>query len=255
MNNKLTEKPKQSKGKSFPHLQILDSTIRASAELSTAAFRVYIILRFHHHRETGTCNPSVPTIRKEANLSKKTVERALNELESLGWIFRKTNKGFKKPNNYSFPESAITIKNPSIEQQPSASEMPPPPVAAAPASRSQNRQWIKLDASEELMSIKDFVTHLQELYPKKNVRQIAAKLKNFCEQKNLDLTLERLKGWVDAEKETVDLPSDITNLSKTARSYETTHERRDREARQRIEFSEAAERLLEAEGIIQTDGS
>ena len=121
MTKKLNRKSEQSnvkpksKGKYFPHLKILDSTLYESSCLSNAAFRVYIMLRVRLNRKTGQLNPTVATIMKDTRLSKKTVERALNELENLGWIFRKPKKGFKKANNYGFPDAALAIKIPNEE--------------------------------------------------------------------------------------------------------------------------------------------
>lgn len=72
----------------------------------------------------------------------------------------------------------------------------PPPAAD---SSFQNRQWIELTAEEKQMETEDFLTHLQKLYPKQNVRKIGKKLKGWCEEKQKDFCLERLKGWVFGE--------------------------------------------------------
>jgi DNA-binding transcriptional MocR family regulator len=51
---------------------------------------------------------------KDTGLSKRTVERAINELEELGWLARQSGRG-KKSNNYSFPVSAIVTEMPFVE--------------------------------------------------------------------------------------------------------------------------------------------
>jgi hypothetical protein len=115
MDNNLNEKPARSNKKQLPHLRLLDSTIRDSRVLSANAFRIYIILRFRRNRKTGQCNPAVETLEKDANMSKSTVQRALKELEKLGWIARQSGRG-KKSNKYSFPASAIMTETISAEK-------------------------------------------------------------------------------------------------------------------------------------------
>jgi hypothetical protein len=190
MNNNLTEKPKQSNRKTLPHLQILDSTVRASAELSTAAFRVYIILRFHHHRKTGTCNPSVPTIMKETNLSKKTVERALNELESAGWLFRKTGMG-KKANSYGFPAEALTI----------TLDNPPSPKDAAAANAPAAPQATDAPSESPSESQSEYLARKQREYPQHNVKIVYEKWINFCSEKGLKPTRRYFDKWISEEHE------------------------------------------------------
>jgi hypothetical protein len=178
MSNNLNEKPKQSKGKSLPHLQILDSTLYESSCLSNGAFRVYIMLRVRRNRKTGQLDPGVPRIMKDTGLGKKTVERALNELESLGWIFRKNNKG--KPNDYSFPESAITIKIPQVEQPSqgaaaSSSNGTPPPAATGTETDAEylNRKQLEFPRLDVKTIFADFKNKCgSEKYPKmKNTRR------------------------------------------------------------------------------------
>lgn len=78
-----------------------------------------------------------------------------------------------------------------------------PPTAADLTDNSQNRQWSELTDEEKLLSLPDFLTHLQRLHPKKNVRRIAEKLQKFCQDFGKDFSLERLKGWVEGEHNTV----------------------------------------------------
>lgn len=69
----------------------------------------------------------------------------------------------------------------------------PPPTAAAV------RQWSELTSEEKQMTFGNFLQHLQIENPKKNVRQISQKLKDFCARNKKDFKLERLKGWVIGE--------------------------------------------------------
>ncbi len=78
------------------------------------------------------------------------------------------------------------------------------PAAAADSSNSsvKPRQWLELTAEEKAMSQADFTKHLQSLHPTKNVKQIAAKLRQWCvENPGKDFSKERLKGWVAGETE------------------------------------------------------
>jgi hypothetical protein len=198
MNNKLSEKPKQSKDKSFPHLKILDSTLYESSGLSNAAFRVYIMLRVRFNNKTGQLNPTIATIMKDTGLGKKTVERALNELERLGWIFRKTNKGFKKSNNYSFPESAITIKIPQDEQplQDAASSSNGTPSPAATGTET--------DA--------EYLNRKQLEFPQHNVEQIFTDFKDKCGSEKypkMKPTRRKFDDWLENERTPISDDDDI----------------------------------------------
>ena len=77
-----------------------------------------------------------------------------------------------------------------------------PPPAASENISPKNGQWIELDDAEKLMSKREFVEHLQRLFPTKNVRAIGKKLKEFCDRHGKTFALERLKGWTAGEAET-----------------------------------------------------
>jgi hypothetical protein len=80
----------------------------------------------------------------------------------------------------------------------------PDETAAAPAAENgkivaQSRQWIELSPEEREMEEEVFLTHLQRQNPKKNVRNIAQKLRRWCQKNTREFTFERLKGWVAGE--------------------------------------------------------
>lgn len=177
MDNNLSEKPARSNKKQLPHLRLLDSTIRASSVLSPNAFRIYIILRFRRNRKTGQCNPAVETLMKDANMSKSTAERALNELEKLGWIARQRGRG-KKSNKYSFPASAIITETISDEK----------PLPAATFQKTADGQTFEPFAETAGIADQDFRLALdRELFWVLKHENLSRK--SFKAQKWLDLLL------------------------------------------------------------------
>ena len=80
------------------------------------------------------------------------------------------------------------------------SEQPPPTAA----SDFPKRQWSELTSEEKQMTKANFITHLQTVHPSKNVRVIGEKLKKFCAAHGKSFALERLKGWVENEGESLD---------------------------------------------------
>ncbi len=123
---------------------------------------------------------------KETNLSKKTVERALNELESAGWLFRKTGMG-KKANSYGFPAEALTITldNPPSPKDAAAANAPAAPQATDAPSESQS----------------EYLARKQREYPQHNVQKVYQKYLNFCEEKGLKATRRYFEKWLSQEDE------------------------------------------------------
>ena len=113
--------------------------------------------------------------------------------------YKENENGKVNVSSYSSSSSSNVLHS-SGSSFNSAREKPPPP--AAENNSPKNGQWIELDHTEKLMSKKEFVEHLQRLYPTKNVRAIGKKLKEFCERHGKAFALERLKGWTAGEAET-----------------------------------------------------
>ncbi|MCD9188265.1 MAG: hypothetical protein LUM44_17750 [Pyrinomonadaceae bacterium] len=65
------------------------------------------------------------------------------------------------------------------------------------------RQWSELTPEEKQMTKANFLTHLQNTNPSKNVREIGTRLKQFCEKHGVKFALERLKGWVEGQYDTL----------------------------------------------------
>ncbi len=119
--SKLTEKPEQSNGKKndgdlIPGFAIIPKImIDTLASVSPAAIKVYIVIRSFKPNDsdnTGKYSPSLPKVWGRADLSRDTVERALEELEKLGFIVRRKSKG--KPNNYRFPDETERLTAPPV---------------------------------------------------------------------------------------------------------------------------------------------
>jgi predicted transcriptional regulator len=58
-----------------------------SADLPHRAVAVYMYLKSRANKD-GTCWPAVRTIARELHLSRATVQRALRELQSSGWLVK-----------------------------------------------------------------------------------------------------------------------------------------------------------------------
>jgi hypothetical protein len=65
------------------------SFIKASQNMSSAAFRLFVILRFYTNRDSDDAFPSYKTLRQECNLSNGTLKRAIDELIEAGWLTRR----------------------------------------------------------------------------------------------------------------------------------------------------------------------
>lgn len=110
---------------------------------------VLIVLADCHNSETGRCDPSIDFIATKSLLSRRTVERSLSGLESLGIITRKrrANKdGFKTSNSY-----ILNMKDAS-ESRNDASHRRDRCVTVAPMDASEsriNQEYINQEKNQE----------------------------------------------------------------------------------------------------------
>lgn len=77
-------------------------TIYADTDIPGRATAVYMYLK-NRADSNGVCYPAIPTIARELHLSRSTVKRALDDLESGGYIRRsprQRSNGAKSSNNY-----------------------------------------------------------------------------------------------------------------------------------------------------------
>lgn len=80
------------------------------ANTDTIACTIYIILLSHMNNDTGNCYPSLNTLAKECNCSKKTVQNKINMLEEKGYI--KHNSGtLGKENGQNLANSYYFLTN------------------------------------------------------------------------------------------------------------------------------------------------
>ena len=84
-------------------MQLTYNKILYEYDLPHRAIAVYMYLRDRYNTKTGLCFPSVSTISREMNLSKRTVYRALIDLEKARFIeriHRSRNNGARSSNQY-----------------------------------------------------------------------------------------------------------------------------------------------------------
>lgn len=78
-------------------------TIYADPSIPSRAMAVYMYLK-NRADGNGVCYPAIPTIARELHLSRSTVNRALDDLESGGYIRRsprQRDNGAKSSNYYT----------------------------------------------------------------------------------------------------------------------------------------------------------
>src|SRR4051812_41969679 len=81
------------------------SVAAAGPGLSSKAHLVALTLSLHMNRDGGSCFPGVDLLAKECNLNRKTISRAVSELERSGYIHcRRPSPGQRRAgrNTYYF---------------------------------------------------------------------------------------------------------------------------------------------------------
>jgi DNA-binding transcriptional regulator YhcF (GntR family) len=80
--------------------QIFEQDISSNAKL------VCLVLLQYQNKKTGECYPSQPTLAKDCNMCRNTVNRSIQELENKGFISiekKRTNGNKFTVNHYTFP--------------------------------------------------------------------------------------------------------------------------------------------------------
>jgi DNA-binding transcriptional regulator YhcF (GntR family) len=72
---------------------IPNSFISQSVALSTEAKWLFVVLRYHTNSKTDKAFPSYTTIQSETGFHRKTIAKALKELESSGWLTKQRRFG------------------------------------------------------------------------------------------------------------------------------------------------------------------
>lgn len=69
------------------------SFIEQSSQLSHIAFRLFILLRYYTNGKTGDSFPTYDLIQENTGMKRRTIAKAIRELEAAGWIERKRRFG------------------------------------------------------------------------------------------------------------------------------------------------------------------
>lgn len=101
-----------------PYLQ--DHTVDSAAEVGAIALAVFAKLLRHRNRKTGECFPSIKTIAKTLGADRKTVLRALDKLETAGWltIIRCKRRGRRGNNRYIISPRHLAPQTNSVTEGP-----------------------------------------------------------------------------------------------------------------------------------------
>ena len=86
---------------------IPNSFILASTALSTESKWLFVILRYHTNSKTGNAFPSYTTIQGMTGFHRKTIAKALKELEQAGWLTKQRRFGATTIYALQLPSSSI----------------------------------------------------------------------------------------------------------------------------------------------------
>lgn len=144
--------------------------------LEMATKLILVCLADVHNGHTGQCNPSIPTLAKQAGCSRRTVERHLSKLRQLGLITSEAviGRAGQTSNVYTLrhidapPPSPVTHTPPSQVSHPRTSIKPEPYICSKfdefweqyPKKKSKKKArelFAKLDEATKDKVIKDVV--------------------------------------------------------------------------------------------------
>jgi predicted transcriptional regulator len=91
-----------------PNTLIAHKAISLASELSNSEKRVAAAILDHFNRRTGQCDPSLDCIAELIGMSRRTVIRATNRLQKLGFIRRIRHGGHYHRNSYELVWSRFT---------------------------------------------------------------------------------------------------------------------------------------------------
>jgi predicted transcriptional regulator len=97
--------------------KIIESVYRADLSRRATLVIFYLINRAD---QENTCFPGIKTIAKECNISTRTVQRALNDLEKVGFITRESRfheQGGQRSNLYHLMEVETTNNVDSLDSE------------------------------------------------------------------------------------------------------------------------------------------
>ncbi|KAB6717017.1 helix-turn-helix domain-containing protein [Roseobacter sp. TSBP12] len=87
------------------HKALFASPLLSGSEKALGAYLVNVRLNWR----TGQLNPAVATIARDMSVEPRTVQRAVNSLERLGWFNADRGNGRKRSTNYQITDESIEI--------------------------------------------------------------------------------------------------------------------------------------------------
>lgn len=87
---------------------IPNSFIQEAKTLSTEAKWLFVILRYHTNSKTGNAFPSYTKINEITGFHRKTISKALKELEGTGWLTKQRRFGASTLYALQIPSSSIS---------------------------------------------------------------------------------------------------------------------------------------------------
>lgn len=87
------------------HLALFSSHLLSASEKLLAAYLINVRLNV----KTGALYPAVSRIAEDLSVDRRTVQRSINRLEHLGWIWTKRGTGRKRSNHYFITDESIEV--------------------------------------------------------------------------------------------------------------------------------------------------
>lgn len=192
-----------------------------TGRLSSSARYVHRVLCDFHNARTGQCNPSIETLAEATGLDRKTVMRALKELEEHGAISVERG-GFGRSNRYTLLAFERWLADKRTERQATAvvPETGPRPAQFTDDTVSQKRDFISPKSGTPLVpnlaheSFKESINDQERgqtasaapspLSPQTNLSQVKGQIKGQIKDKvkdktkltPYDATAEVLPDWL-----------------------------------------------------------
>lgn len=159
---KTMSESKSGKNKEEPGFVLIPKfMVERLAHVSPSAIKVYAVLR--HYKNGKKRDLTVQEIMTHCKMAKATVEKAIDELETNGFIVRHKIRGLK--NRYSFPKSRAKTGLPEVSE----------------------------------LENEFYLSQLQAEYTRINVREVLKKFLNYCEYYQREPNKNYFESWLKKE--------------------------------------------------------